>query len=331
VAVIGIGFGQAVHVPAFRAVPGCEVVGIAASEASRAREVADRSGLAMSFGGWEDAVACPAVDLITVAVPPDMQPGIVEAAVARGKHVLCEKPLAADLASAERAVAAARSRGVRHAIDLEFPELPAWRALHDAVRSGDLGAVEEVRIEWRVPAAQRPPRSAWKDQDDRGGGLAGGSLPHVLHHVEWLGGRLSSVRAVVARDGQGVVRSVAVTGRFASGASAMLRAAREAGGESRHRISVRGELGEAVLENLGTRYGGPFELVIGGPRPRRVTEVALPDADSRLAPVTSLAARLVRSIQAGTAFSPDLSDGLRVQTLLDALDRSADLDREIIV
>jgi predicted dehydrogenase len=124
VGVIGIGFGQQVHVPAFRSDPRCMVRAICASDSGRALKVAETLGIGQAYGDAQAMIADPKIDLISLAVPPARQPALIEAAARAGKHVFCEKPLAADANSAAGALQAVRRAGVRHAIDLLFPEIP---------------------------------------------------------------------------------------------------------------------------------------------------------------------------------------------------------------
>src|SRR5258708_246526 len=102
IAVIGIGFGQQVHVPAFGQNPRCTVAAICASQASRAQQVAAQLGIPRWSGDWRELIDDRSIDAVSIAVPTPLQPAIVEAAAGVGKHVFCEKPLAPDLASALR-------------------------------------------------------------------------------------------------------------------------------------------------------------------------------------------------------------------------------------
>src|SRR3954453_10593535 len=116
VGVVGIGFGQNVQVPAFRAHPGCEVVALCASRPDRAREVADRLGIPRAFGDWR-AMLGEDLDAVSLAVPPAVQYEIALAAVRSGRAVFCDKPLTATLAQGRELAAAARNAGIANMID----------------------------------------------------------------------------------------------------------------------------------------------------------------------------------------------------------------------
>ena len=97
VAVIGVGFGQQVHVPAFRTDSRCEVTTLCASNEAKAAEVATRLNVPHASGDWRAVVADPEIDAVSIAVPPRLQPQIAIAALEHGKSVFCEKPLGVHL------------------------------------------------------------------------------------------------------------------------------------------------------------------------------------------------------------------------------------------
>jgi len=93
VAVIGLGFGQHVHVPAFSNHEKCEVVSVCASNQEKAQQIADKLKIRKGLGDWEQAVSDSAVDIVSIATPPFLQAKIAKAAMKNGKHVFFEKPL----------------------------------------------------------------------------------------------------------------------------------------------------------------------------------------------------------------------------------------------
>src|SRR6185503_11859109 len=126
IGVIGLGFGQHVHVPAFRAAGGV-VAAICGRQRERAQTAARELEIPKACGDWRELIADPAIEAISVAVPPSAQAAIVLAAVQAGKHVFCEKPLTTSGAAAQQICAAAEKAGVVHAMDFIFPEIEAWR------------------------------------------------------------------------------------------------------------------------------------------------------------------------------------------------------------
>jgi predicted dehydrogenase len=98
VGIVGCNYGRTVLIPAFRQDPRCEVVALAGTDTARTAELARAANVARGLGSWQAMVEEPAVAVIAVAVPPDLQPAIAQRALDLGKPVFLEKPLAADLA-----------------------------------------------------------------------------------------------------------------------------------------------------------------------------------------------------------------------------------------
>ena len=127
VGIVGCNYGRTVLIPAFRQDPRCEVVALAGTDTARAAELARAANVARGLGSWQAMVEEPAVAVIAVAVPPDLQPAIAQRALDLGKPVFLEKPLAADLAGARAILESARKSARPTIVDFNFPELPSWR------------------------------------------------------------------------------------------------------------------------------------------------------------------------------------------------------------
>jgi len=165
--------------------------------------VADRLDIPQAFGDWRAVIASPDVGAVSIAVPPALQPEIVIAAARAGKHVFCEKPLALSHVDARTMLDAVSASGVANAIDLEFAELPAYRAAEQLLRSGQLGRISAVALTWLVRTRSRPADS-WKERVESGGGALGGFAAHAIYLVERLFApvvRLSSPSASVGGVG----------------------------------------------------------------------------------------------------------------------------------
>lgn len=106
-AVVGVGHLGRHHARLLAAMPGVTLVGVADANAARAAEIAAASGTT-AFTDWR---ALPDVDAATVATPTESHLEVAEGLLARGVHVLVEKPLARSVAEADRAIAAARRHG----------------------------------------------------------------------------------------------------------------------------------------------------------------------------------------------------------------------------
>jgi predicted dehydrogenase len=110
------------------AVPEVRLARVADADEAVAKSAADRLGFEAWTTDWEEVVASPDVDVVSIVTPNFLHAPMAIAAAAAGKHVLCEKPLAATAADAERMYRAAAKAGVVHAVNFNYRKVPAVRA-----------------------------------------------------------------------------------------------------------------------------------------------------------------------------------------------------------
>ncbi len=271
-------------------------------------------------------LATPGLDAVYVAVPNAAHREVVEAAAAAGKAVLCEKPLAADVADAEAMVAAAERAGVLLATAYDQRWHPAHRRLRELLpRLGTVTAVRIVYCCW-LPADWSPdgrPYDNWRvDRARAGGGAAIDLAPHGLDLFGMLLGEdvvdlhavlQTRVHDYAADDG------ALLSGRTASGALVDLHVAYNTPDAlPRRRLEVVGTEGLAVAtDTLGQTAGG--SLTWHDPAP---TPVAFDDT----APFAAQFAAATAAVAGDPGAWPYPADrDLRLhRLLLDALHRATD-------
>ncbi len=195
VGIVGVGFGGNVHLPAFRAQGSFDVVAIASP--NRAAQVARERNVPAAFASLEEMLDGIELDVVSVATPPRDHVRLVCASLARGKHVLCEKPFARTVAEAQEMLAARDRAGTVGAIAHEFRYTSSRLALHELIANHHLGPLREIEytVLYTFLRKQAERRNNWWFQREHGGGLAGAILSHEIDTVTWLAGR-PPVRAV---------------------------------------------------------------------------------------------------------------------------------------
>jgi predicted dehydrogenase len=143
VAIAGTGFIGAVHARSAR-LAGARIVGVSASSPSRSEEAARALGAERAFESSEELVESADVDVVHICTPNHLHLPLAEAALAAGKHVVCEKPLATDVDGARRLVDAAASACTAAAVPFVYRYYPTVREARDRVRSGATGPVRLV-------------------------------------------------------------------------------------------------------------------------------------------------------------------------------------------
>lgn len=192
IAVLGLGFMGATHVKAWRQIPGAELAAVMSHDPQRLS--GDLSGVQGNLGGpgekldfsalskyttIADAVGDPSVGAVDICLPTHLHEPAALAALAAGKHVLVEKPIALDGAAADRMIEAARAhrRILMAAQVVRF--VPPYRAAADILRSGRLGPVRAAMFRRRCAA---PAWSAWLTDAAQSGG---GVFDLLIHDIDY--------------------------------------------------------------------------------------------------------------------------------------------------
>src|SRR5215211_7059972 len=168
VGVAGAGFIGAVHARSAR-LAGARLVAVAASSPDSGARAAAALGAERSCASAGELVHDPEVDVVHICTPNHLHQPLAEAALAAGKHVVCEKPLALDAAGAERLVAAAAAASRQAAVPFVYRFYPMVREARERVRGGEAGAVHLVHGTYLQDWLLRPEDGNWRVDEALGG------------------------------------------------------------------------------------------------------------------------------------------------------------------
>jgi len=174
IAIVGTGFGARVQIPGFLKIAGVEICGVMSSgRYERAEEVAQEFGIANVCHSYEELLALPGLDAVSIVTPPYQHHSQTLAALEAGKHVLCEKPMAMNLQEAREMVKAVQRTGLIGMIDHEFRYIPARAYAQELIRDGWLGELYWANISTLTGTAADPHTRpyGWLFQKSAGGGV----------------------------------------------------------------------------------------------------------------------------------------------------------------
>ena len=198
-AVVGTGFGVLTHVRALQAA-GIEVRALIGRNAEKAASRAAMFGIPQPSTNWAETFADPDIDIVAVATPPHTHGPIVLDAVRAGKHVVCEKPFARNLAEAREMLSAAEAAGVVHMIGTEFRYAAGQALLTRTVRSGAIGTPSFGLFMLEMPSLHDPNAEIpdwWRDAGE-GGGWLGAHGTHVIDQIRITVGEIEAVSATLS-------------------------------------------------------------------------------------------------------------------------------------
>ena len=200
VGVIGSGFmGKTYAETAARHLRGVRLAGVAVG--TRAPELAEKYGVPC-FGSYRELVDRPDVDLVCIATPHDSHAEFALAAARAGKHLVVDKPMAHSVEACDAILDACQAKNLRCTVTFTMRNRVGYVKAKEAIDSGRLGRVLEIRTYQVVPDGVKSAR-AWQLRPENLGFLFG----HGVHNID-------AVRAITGRE----VRSVFAKCRTLTGA-----------------------------------------------------------------------------------------------------------------
>ena len=352
IGIIGTGFARKVQIPGFRSVDGCKVVSIASARLDNARATAEEFGVEHFTDDWRQTVARGDVDLVCITTPPVLHKEMTLFAIENGKHILCEKPMAMNIAEAEEMTEAAKKANLIAIIDHELRFLPGRQRAFTMLREGAIGKVRHAKYNFRAAYRGNPdlPWNWWSDIE-QGGGALGAIDSHVIDSLLWLlDTDITSMFCQLQthiperRDGNGKTHKVTSDDqadmllRFADSeltenASGLVACSMSEPPEYMNRIELFGDKGSMRIDNLGELYVGK-----SGETEWTRVEVDEPIAGSPNDNGFSrgfkyIAPKIVEAIREGkdtVEGAATFADGVTVQRILDAA-RESDAIGSVVI
>lgn len=197
VAIIGAGYGE-VHIQAFGRRRDVEIVAVCSKRGEIARSIAERYDIPLWTTSYDEALDAPGLSAVSITTPPSLHHEIALAAVARGLHVLCEKPLARSAHEAAEMLSAAKSARVIHATNFDYRIVPDMEKFHRLLKGGYLGELYHAHMHW-LGTYHADPEVAWtwrNSGEEAGLGMLG-DLNHGIDDLLWHFGPIDRIVAVV--------------------------------------------------------------------------------------------------------------------------------------
>ena len=195
IGIVGTGFARKVQIPAFLSCEGAKIVSIASGSIENARSAADEFGIEHYTDDWCETVRHEDVDLVCITTPPTLHREMTLFALEHEKHILCEKPMAMNVAEASEMAAAADSVNVLALIDHELRFQHGRQTAYAMLRLGEIGKVRHAKYIFQAPHRGDPklPWNWWADAE-QGGGALGAINSHIIDSFNWfLGTDVSTV------------------------------------------------------------------------------------------------------------------------------------------
>ena len=204
--------------PSFARARNLELYAIASRTREKARAAAEAAGIPKAYDGYEALLDDPEIDVVYNPLPNALHAEWTKKAAARGKHVLCEKPLAPSAAEAQEVVEFCREKQVRLMDGFMWPHHPRTARIRQLLDAGRIGAVKHVHGSFTFPLPLDPNNIRLRAD------LAGGSLLDVgcypVYGIRWAMGAEPVLAFARMRQQFGVDVEVSGLLAFADGRTA---------------------------------------------------------------------------------------------------------------
>lgn len=315
------------HIPLLQAIPGVEVVAIANRSEGSARAAAAPFGIAGATGRWESLIEDPSLDAICIGTWPYMHAPVTLAALAAGKHVLCEARMACNAAEARAMLAASDAHPELVA---QLVPSPFTLGVDDTVRQlledGAIGPLLSVDVRHATGAFCDPAAALTWRQDGRLSGLNAMTMGIWYEALmRWTGpaarvAAMTTVSVPLRRDAAGTLREVTVpdhidiAGRLANGASLNMQFSAVSGLAPCCEIRLHGTEGTLLVQGM------PSKLFMGRTGDTALAPVPIPEP----VPGWRVEAEFIEAVRGlAPVRRTTFADGVRYMEFTEAVHRSA--------
>jgi predicted dehydrogenase len=304
-------------------------------------DAARATGAASLYSDHRELLSRASIDAVIVATPNHLHHEVVTAALAAGKHVLCEKPLAMNAVEATEMLACARRANRVHMTAFTYQFTPAIRYARHLIESGAIGEIRTVRAAYLMALSSH--LLGWRSTKNRAGsGVLGDIGSHLIHLVQWIAGDIARVSARSRKfredPASDVEDWVAFLAEFESGACGTFEISRVCPGRGAdisenmfiELYGTRGSLLFSLQEPLtlravlGSAAGDPAAKLDSLPVPLEFLKIEgsprnPTDGDPRWYYRFDQAYWFGENIRRGESRSPSFDDGVACQRVMDAV------------
>ena len=363
IGVIGYGFMGKAHTNAYVTVNNFfdlkykpVLKAICGRNAELAQQFADNWGYESIETDWKKLIARDDIDAVDICVPNNLHKEISIAAAAAGKKILCEKPIAMDVAQGEEMCEAVEKAGVANMVWYNYRRVPAVTHAKNIIDSGKLGKIFHYRAnflqDWTI-SEDLPQGGAalWRlDAEAAGSGVTGDLLAHCIDTALWLNGSIKNVSAMTEtfikermHNETGQVQKVTIDDactfmcRFENGSLGLFESTRYARGhKALYTFEVNGEHGSLKWDLHDLQRLEFFDHAVEGPM-RGWQSIHVSDGDHPYmgnwwVPGLNIGyehsfvhqvADFLKGLEQGKPASPTFREALETQKVCDAVLKSA--------
>ncbi|MCM3666856.1 Gfo/Idh/MocA family oxidoreductase [Mesobacillus subterraneus] len=308
VGVIGLGaIGQRL-IKGFEGHPDTVIAAVCDTFEERAKEVATELGGVQAFNDHNNMLEQTDLDLVYVAVPPKFHHAVASDVLAKGIHILCEKPLANSVEEAASLLKQAQDAGVVNAMNFPLNYSAGSKSFEKLINDNYVGELRRVQLKMHFPEWPRPwQQNAWVASKEQGGYVLEVGV-HFIQQLQKIFGevRVKDVQIQFPENPKASENAILAILELSDGTPVLIDGMSQIAGKEEITFTAYGTKGTLSLLNWGQLEGG------------KLGEEILPlELDSSLA--DSLIDNLVKALRGEEATIIDFAAGYEAQVVLEEL------------
>lgn len=346
VAIVGTGFGQKVHIPAFQAHHKTKITAVYHRDINKAKIIAENNNVPHFSDNFTEIINLPEVDAVSISTPPFLHYEMGKQVLEAGKHLLLEKPVTLNANEAKELYQLAKTKNVIATVDFEFRFIPAWQYFQQLLNTNYVGNIRLIKIDWLGSSRADTSRPYnWYSRKDQGGGVLGSLGSHAFDYINWLFGPVNKLNAYFNTaisqridPVNGELKAVntddncLISLELTNGIPCQIAISAVVHAPRPHWIEVYGDKGTLVLGSEEQKdYIHGFKIwgsQVGG----SLTEMEIPQqllfpqhyADGRICAFLRVVDQWVTGIETQKEIIPSLKEGVYSQLLMDLSHQSHD-------
>lgn len=308
VGVIGLGAIGLRLIKGFQEHPELEIAAVCDAMEVRAKETAAELGGIPAYVDHQEMLEKTELELVYVAVPPKFHHAVASDVLAKGIHILCEKPLANSIEEAESLLKLAQKAGVVHAMNFPLNYSAGSKTFEKLIKENYVGKLRRVQLKMHFPEWPRPwQQNAWVTSKEQGGYVLEVGV-HFIQQIQKIFGAVEvrDVRLQFPEDPQASENAILAILELSDGTPVFIDGMSQIAGKEEIAFTAYGDEGTLSLLNWGQLEGG------------KLGEEILPmEADASL--TDSLVDHLVKAVKGEEATIIDFAAGYEAQIVLENL------------
>lgn len=356
VAIAGLGFGEAVHLPALKANPELKPVALWHPRNERLQKACKEHDLT-GHNDWSALLADPKVEAIILATPPGPRFELAQKALEAGKHLLLEKPVALHAEQVATLQRLAIGNRLSVAVDFEYRAVPLFMQAKRLLAEGAVGTPWLVKLDWLMSSRANASRPwNWYSQVEAGGGVIGALGTHAFDILHWLFGPTQSINGLLStsikeRPDPKSGGSLEVSSEDVALAQLKLNSIEASDLPAQVSLTaialqgrgcwleIYGSKGSILLGSDNQKdyvHGFDLKAAVAGEPLRSISpdaDLVFPSkwSDGRIAPVARIQGWWAESIRSGHPMVPGLAEGWASQQVCDKLRDSAASSQQLSI